>query len=131
MKLKKCSIVLKILSKNGIMIENKMQRDYATAIMDKIVIHKGSTNVYHSYHERGGWIADVCTGLVTLCCIFKPSKIILGDGVMEQDYVISELNRKVKTQIAPGLRIVEIVPAKLANSAGIMGAVSLAEKLSA
>ena len=45
------------------------------------------------------------------------------------EYVLSEVNRKVKAQIAPGLGIVEIVPAKLANTAGMMGAVSLAEKL--
>ena len=45
---------------------------------------------------------------------------------MAQEYVLSEVNRKVKAQIAPGLRIVEIVPA---NTAGMMGAVSLAEKL--
>lgn len=75
------------------------------------------------------WIDDICTGLVTLCCIFNPSKIILGGGVMAQEYVLSEVNRKVKAQIAPGLRNVEIVPAKLGNTAGMMGAVSLAEKL--
>ena len=75
------------------------------------------------------WIDDICTGLVTLCCIFNPSRIILGGGIMAQEYVLSEVNRKVKAQIAPGLGIVEIVPAKLANTAGMMGAVSLAEKL--
>ena len=75
------------------------------------------------------WIDDICTGLVTLCCIFNPSRIILGGGIMAQEYVLSEVNRKVKAQIAPGLRIVEIVPAKLANTAGMMGSVSLAEKL--
>ena len=75
------------------------------------------------------WIDDICTGLVTLGCIFNPSRIILGGGIMAQEYVLSEVNRKVKAQIAPGLRIVEIVPAKLANTAGMMGAVSLAEKL--
>ena len=75
------------------------------------------------------WIDDICTGLVTLCCIFNPFRIILGGGIMAQEYVLSEVNRKVKAQIAPGLRIVEIVPAKLANTAGMMGAVSLAEKL--
>lgn len=76
-----------------------------------------------------GWIDDICTGLVTLCCIFNPSKIILGGGVMAQEYVLSEVNRKVKAQIAPSLRNVEIIPAKLGNTAGMMGAVSLAEKL--
>lgn len=75
------------------------------------------------------WIDDICTGLVTLSCIFNPSRIILGGGVMAQEYVLAEVNRKVKKQIAPGLRGVEIVPAKLANTAGMMGAVSLAEKL--
>ncbi len=48
---------------------------------------------------------------------------------MAQEYVLSEVNRKVKAQIAPGLRIVEIVPAKLANTAGMMGSVSLAETM--
>ena len=48
---------------------------------------------------------------------------------MAQEYVISEINRKVKRQIAPGLQKVEIVPAKLGNTAGMMGAVSLAEHL--
>ena len=56
--------------------------------------------------------------------IFNPSRIILGGGIMAQEYVLSEVNRKVKAQIAPGLGIVEIVPAKLANTAGMMGAVS-------
>ena len=75
------------------------------------------------------WIDDICTGLVTLCCIFNPSRIILGGGIMAQEYVLSEVNRKVTAKIAPGLRIVEIVTAKLANTAGMMGSVSLAEKL--
>ena len=74
------------------------------------------------------WIDDICTGLVTLTTIFNPSKIVLGGGVMAQEYVLSEVNRRVKEQIAPGLRQVEIVPAKLANTAGMMGVVSLAEK---
>lgn len=75
------------------------------------------------------WIDDICTGLVTLCYIFNPGRIILGGGVMAQEYVLSEVNRKVKKQLSPGLRKVEIVPAQLANTAGMMGAVSLAEKL--
>ena len=37
------------------------------------------------------WIDDICTGLVTLCCIFNPSRIILGGGIMAQEYVLSEV----------------------------------------
>lgn len=75
------------------------------------------------------WIDDICTGLVTLVCIFNPSRIILGGGVMAQEYVLREINGKVKKQIAPSLQKVEIVSAKLGNTAGMMGAVSLAEKI--
>ena len=74
------------------------------------------------------WIDDICTGLVTLCCVFNPSKIILGGGVMAQEYILKEVNRKVKTQLAPGLKIVELVPAQLGNQAGMMGVISLLEK---
>ena len=75
------------------------------------------------------WIGDICTGLVTLTCVFNPSRIILGGGVMAQDYVLSQVKKQVKAQLSPGLSHVEIVPAKLGNTAGLMGAVSLAEKL--
>ena len=97
-----------------------------------MVIHpeeKAGTDSLEIKEQIDAWIDDICTGLVTLCYIFNPSRIILGGGIMAQEYVLLEVNRKVKAQIAPGLRIVEIVPAKLANTAGMMGAVSLAEKL--
>lgn len=75
------------------------------------------------------WIDDICTGLVTLTAVFNPSRIILGGGVMAQESVIREINRRVKQQLSPGLSHVELVPAKLRNTAGMMGAASLAEKL--
>ena len=75
------------------------------------------------------WIDDICTGLVTLISIFNPMRIILGGGVMAQDYVITEVRRKTLERVAPGLRGVQIVPAMLSNSAGMIGAVSLASKL--
>lgn len=75
------------------------------------------------------WIDDICTGLVTLICIFNPSKMILGGGVMAQEYVIEEVKKKTAAQISKGLSGVEIVPAQLGNTAGMMGAVTLAERL--
>lgn len=75
------------------------------------------------------WINDICTGLITLVCIFNPSRIILGGGVMAQEYVISEIHQKVKKQLPPSLQKVEIIPARLGNTAGMIGAASLAEHL--
>ena len=75
------------------------------------------------------WIDDICTGLVTLISVFNPSRIILGGGVMAQEYVLSEICRKVRKQLSPGLSGVSIVAAQLGNAAGMMGAVSLARKL--
>lgn len=74
------------------------------------------------------WIGDICTGLVTLISIFNPTLIVLGGGVMAQDYVISEVRRKTLARVAPELRGLEIVPAMLSNSAGMIGAVSLVSK---
>lgn len=74
------------------------------------------------------WIGDICTGLVTLISIFNPTLIVLGGGVMAQDYVISEVRRKTLARVAPERRGLEIVPAMLSNSAGMIGAVSLVSK---
>lgn len=75
------------------------------------------------------WIDDICTGLVTLVSIFNPERIILGGGVMAQDYVICEIRKKVRNQLSPALANVEIVQAVLGNKAGMMGVVYLADKL--
>lgn len=68
------------------------------------------------------WITEVLYGLTTLIHIFNPSLVILGGGVMEQPYVLDEIRRRLYGGIMESFHHVKIVPAKLGNTAGLLGA---------
>lgn len=68
------------------------------------------------------WIMEIVYGLITLTHIFNPSMIVLGGGVMEQEYVVLQVREKLQEHLVPSFRNVEIVPAKLGNTAGMLGA---------
>ncbi len=70
------------------------------------------------------WIDEIVLGLTSIVHLFNPSKIILGGGVMKQEYVISNVRRLTIERVMPNYRNVEIENAKLDNLAGIYGAVS-------
>jgi glucokinase len=71
------------------------------------------------------WVDYVASGIVTLVHIFNPEKIIIGGGICrEQDKFIVPLRLKVLTDIMPAFAEgLEIIPAKLGNDAGMVGAV--------
>lgn len=75
------------------------------------------------------WIDEVTVGLITLVHIFNPSHMILGGGVMEQEYVLAEAQRRLNSGISEGFRGVSLRAAGLGNRAGLMGVAYLAEKL--
>jgi len=75
------------------------------------------------------WIDEIAIGLITLIHVFNPSDIILGGGVMEQEYVRKETERRLNAGISDGFKGVRLRAAKLGNCAGLMGAAFLAEKL--
>ena len=92
---------------NGRKIFNAMGRSEVRAVVD-------------------GWIDEIVYGLVTLIHIFNPSDILLGGGILAQDYIIEEVRRKVMLLIDPNMRNVRIRQASLGNLAGLTGAAMLA-----
>lgn len=75
------------------------------------------------------WIDEVTYGLISLIHIFNPSHIVMGGGVLAQNYVIEETRKRVKERISPGFAKVELLQAGLGNQAGLMGAAWLAQQL--
>jgi len=67
------------------------------------------------------WIQEIIYGLVSLIHIFNPSLIVLGGGVMCQDYVIQTLQQEINAQIMPSFCAVKLVPASLGNDSGLWG----------
>ncbi len=72
------------------------------------------------------WIDEVVYGLLSLIHIFDPPLVVLGGGILEQPYVIEQVNTRTIDMLEPGFREVRIVEAQLGNTAGLMGAAILA-----
>lgn len=68
------------------------------------------------------WILEIVYGLITLVHIFNPAVIVLGGGIMEQEYVVSRVCERLEEHIMPSFRNVKIVSAQLGNMAGMLGA---------
>lgn len=71
------------------------------------------------------WIGEVAVGLVSLIHIMNPACIILGGGIMEQDYVLQQVKEHVIKNVMESFRHVVITKAQLGNQAGLYGAAYL------
>jgi fructokinase len=77
----------------------------------------------------------LASALTNLICTLSPQRIILGGGVMEQSHLFPRIRKKVQKMINEYIQLPEIqtdidgyiVPPKLGNRAGILGAIALAE----
>ena len=74
------------------------------------------------------WVDEIMLGLATVTHIFNPPCIILGGGIMVQPLIMKKINEKKSRFIMPSFAHVNIVPASLGNSAGLLGANYLAAK---
>lgn len=68
------------------------------------------------------WIREVMYGLTSLIHILNPSCVILGGGVMEQEYVIKKVRELSGTHLMKSFRSIRIRKAALGNCAGMTGA---------
>lgn len=67
------------------------------------------------------WIDEMIIGLINLIYIFNPPLVILGGGIMNEDYVIDLIDRKIYKQLMENFTNVNIVRSKLGNTAGMLG----------
>lgn len=74
------------------------------------------------------WIMEIVYGLITIVHMMNPSCVILGGGVMEQPYVLQQIQEKLYQNIMPSFRHVSIQKAELGNRAGMLGAAVLNSK---
>lgn len=75
------------------------------------------------------WIDEMIIGLINLIYIFNPPLVILGGGIMNEDYVIDLIDRKIYKQLMENFTNVNIVRSKLGNTAGMLGVAYEAAKL--
>lgn len=75
------------------------------------------------------WIDEIVIGLKSLIYIFNPSLIVLGGGIMNETYIINEINKRLQSSLMPSFKNVKAVKAAAGNNAGKLGAAYLASKL--
>lgn len=75
-----------------------------------------------------GWAKQVAEGLASLIHIFNPACMIIGGGIMENKDVFNMVTSKVSELTAPGFDV-NIHSARFGNSAGLIGAGILSQKL--
>lgn len=76
------------------------------------------------------WIDEMIIGLINIIYIFNPPLIILGGGIMNEDYVIDLIDRKIYNLLMENFKDVNIVRSKLGNDAPLLGVAAEASKLS-
>lgn len=54
------------------------------------------------------WIDEIVGGLSTLIFIFNPAVIILGGGIMNEDYIISEIDKRIHSKDIRSFKTVQI-----------------------
>ncbi len=75
------------------------------------------------------WIEEIAAGLISIIYTFNPSLIVLGGGIMNEDYIVDSLNRIISSRLMQSFRNVRIVNSNLGNSAGMLGVAYKASKL--
>ena len=80
-------------------------------------------------NEIDKWIGEVLCGLAGVIYAFNPSLVVLGGGVMCNPYVLEQLRARLPDYVLGGHLPVDLQPAMLGNTAGMMGAGYLAQHL--
>ncbi len=71
------------------------------------------------------WIDEILIGLASLIHAFNPPCIVLGGGIMNEDYILSEIRAKLPRHVMESSRDTIIKKASLGNKASMLGAMKL------
>ena len=71
--------------------------------------------------EIDKWIDEIIIGLINIIYTFNPPLIVLGGGIMNEDYVIDLIDRKIYNRLMDNYRKVNIVRSRLGNDAALLG----------
>ncbi|MFR5876206.1 MAG: ROK family protein [Eubacterium sp.] len=72
--------------------------------------------------EIDKWIDEIIIGLINIIYTFNPPLIVIGGGIMNEDYIIDLIDRKIYNKLMDNFRSVNIVRSKLGNDAALLGA---------
>ena len=75
------------------------------------------------------WIDEMIIGLINIIYVFNPPLIILGGGIMNEDYVIDLIDRKIYNLLMENFKDVNIVRSKLGSDSALLGVAYEASKL--
>ncbi len=75
------------------------------------------------------WIDEIILGLINIIYIFNPPLIVLSGGIMNEDYIIDLIDRKIYNILMENFKSVNIVRSKLGNDAALLGVAAEACKL--
>lgn len=71
--------------------------------------------------EIDKWVDEIIVGLINIVYTFNPPLIVLGGGIMNEDYIIDLIDRKIYNKLMENYRNVNIVRSKLGNTAALLG----------
>jgi fructokinase len=67
-------------------------------------------------------------GIMSWTCVLSPERIVLGGGVMQREELFPKIRVRLSELLNGYLESPEIVPPKLGTSAGVLGAIALADQ---
>lgn len=95
-----------------------------TAVNGRLVFDRLNAGSAEMETVVDNWIDEVVLGLVSLTHVFNPSAIVLGGGIMNEDYIVSRIAQRLPRRVIKSYSGVKIKHALLGNSAGVYGMLS-------
>ncbi|MDD6602953.1 MAG: ROK family protein [Eubacteriales bacterium] len=79
--------------------------------------------------EVDKWIDEIIVGLINIIYTFNPPLIVLGGGILNEDYIIDLIDRKIYNKLMEPFKNVNIVRSRLGNQAALLGVAYKASQL--